>query len=850
MKDKIETFLKRIDLKPEMKLICDIFEFIYECDAKKIVGLEERMAALFCRSVAYLPQDDIPEEVKNLLLNAFLNIRTMANQRNGTSELRTIYLLNQVYQSNAKTEYDEIIEEDFELLLDNLEKIRILFRIVDDNADEYFPISSLLFNLIDCDNLVRDIRKVKTIQALMLALQIFDKSKYPKQFEDIQNIVHEKELKFIEYLFDGASRLGGDEWKCNYEKNGTLVLYDAKNSSILIRNINREYFEIDKNIQDIYNFSEVHEEKNEEETGMAYYVEYPMSNFDPVDLVNEFSIVNNRNSILQILKLIYEDKYYNILLEHSLFRDSKNVRPINPFAKNDMYTIIDGNSVSDGLVEVSKWLKKYGLVRLAGNGIQIVNLGTFISLEKICTVKFELLGIDDESINFTELLVNWVRNCPNKRASFNIFLKEYTEELKYIYEMEDLFNKNFEDDYFMPYSIDSKLIDELDFDGIISAFPIRTFNVKKDFLEDSITISLDGGDEDFSDYEIKDISGDETRGLAGDILACVDEENHVLYTGVEVKQYTLLKEKISQLNSKSLNREVIDKIGDFNVFQIVKMMNCFEIAFKRIHPGIPMIDIARYRLAHHLLLLKLDQDKVTPWIELLNSHEIVEYSFVNSLPHNGEQGVLYVPKDRSRSQSTFKHIYEKYISNPLKRDVIDIYDQKITLEADGYYVGHEKITKVVFLFDLIQNGKATKDMLDYYLNKNSVEDNIHIVFYCNDKKVSVAEIIEMNNECEVEVYAIYSGEGGRKKVQEYLNKKLVCRKCTVLEPLKNLSRVLSKEDDELCKSIYKGRLGGKIYPGDYIVIREYNQPKHNIMSDDIMKLEKVTALFCKRAENY
>jgi hypothetical protein len=565
---------------------------------------------------------------------------------------------------------------------------------------------------------------------------------------------------------------------------------------------------------------------------------------------NCFSNKNNRNSILQILKLIYEDKYYNILLENSLFRDSKSVRPINPFAKNDMYTIIDGYSTSDGLVEISKWLKKYGLVRLAGKGIQIVNLGTFISLEKICTVKFDLLGIDDECISFTDLLVNWVRSCPNKRASFNIFLKEYTEKLKYIYEMEDLFNKNFEDDYFMPYSIDSKLIDELDFDGIISDFPIHTFNVKKDFLEDRITISLGEGDEDFSDYEIRDISGDETRGWSGEILACVDKENHVLYTGVEVKYYNLLKEKISQLNSKALNRDVIDKIDDFNVVQIEKMMNCFKRALNKIHPGIPMRDIARYRLAHHLLLLKLDQDKVIPWIELLNSHEIVEYSFVNSLPHNGELGVLYVPKDRSRSKSTFKYIYDKYISDPLKRDVVDIYDPKITLEADGYYVEHKKITKVVFLFDLIQNGKATKDTLDYYLNKNSVEDNIHTVFYCNDKKVSIAEIIEMNNECEVEVYTIYSGEGGRKKIQEYLNKKLAHRKYTVLEPLKNLSRVLSKEDDELCKSIYKGPLKGKIYPGDYIVVREYNQPKHNIMSDDIMKLEKVTALFCKRAENY
>ncbi len=86
--------------------------------------------------------------------------------------------------------------------------------------------------------------------------------------------------------------------------------------------------------------------------------------------------------------------------------------------------------------------------------------------------------------------------------------------------------------------------------------------------------------------------------------------------------------------------------------------------------------------------------------------------------------------------------------------------------------------------------------------------------------------------------------------QQYLNKKLPHRTCTVLEPLKNLSSVLSEEDKELCKSIYPVRLGGKIYPGDYVVVREYNQPKHNIMSDDMMKLEKVIALFCKRGENY
>ncbi|MEH2943170.1 hypothetical protein VSQ32_09945 [Lachnospiraceae bacterium KK002] len=850
MRDKIETFIKRMDLNPEIELICDVFKFIDECDANKIVGVEERMAALFCRSVSFLPQDNIPEDVKKLLIKAFLNIQTMANQRKGTSELRTIYLLNQLYQSNLRTDYDEIIQEEFELLLDNLEKIRILFKIVDDNENEYFPISSLLFNLINCDNLVRDITEVKTIQALMLALQIFDKSKYPQQFEDIQNIVVDKNLKFVEYLYAGAIRLGGEEWRRNYEKNGTLVLYDTKNSSILVRNINREYFEIDTNMQNYYNFSEIYEEKNEEEASVAYYVEYQKSNLKTINMKNEFSAIDNRKRILQILKLIYEDKYYNILLEDSLFTDSESVRPINPFAKYDKYTIIDDSSVSDGLVEISKWLKKFGLISLAGKGIQIVNLGTLISLEEIYTVKLDLLGIYEEKIKFGGLLANWIRNCPNKREAFNKFLKEYTERLKYIYDKKDLFNKNFEDDFFMPYSIEAELISELDFEEIISMLPANTFNIEKDFIEESINISQVGTGKDFSNYEIKSIDGEEIYDVVGELCASVDEDNHILYIGTEVEYYVKLNKKISELNSKVLDEGVINSMDEFNVSQIEKMMDCFQTAFERIHPGIPIIDIARYRLAHHLLLLRLEKDKVIPWIKLLNCHEIVEYSFVDSLPYNGEQGILYVPKDRSRSQSTYKHIYQTYILNPLKRDLVDIYDQKITLKEDGYYVGSEKITKVVFLFDIIQNGSATKNTLDYYLNKNSVEDNTHIVFYCNDKKVSVADIIEKNNECEIEVYTIYSGESGRKKVQEHLNKKLENRKCKVLEPLRNLSHVLSKEDDELRKIIYKGRFEGLMNQGDYMVIREYNQPKHNIMSNNLMKLERVSALFCKRAENY
>lgn len=53
----------------------------------------------------------------------------------------------------------------------------------------------------------------------MLALQIFDRNKYPQELEDIKNIVSENGLRFIEYLFENAQRLEAMIGK-NYEKMG------------------------------------------------------------------------------------------------------------------------------------------------------------------------------------------------------------------------------------------------------------------------------------------------------------------------------------------------------------------------------------------------------------------------------------------------------------------------------------------------------------------------------------------------------------------------------------------------------------------------------------------------------
>ena len=800
MNEQIEIFLKQIELQADEILVCKIMDYIYKCNANEITGLEQKIASLFCRSIACLSQDTITETVKESIIAAFDNIKTMANNSKGTSELRTIYLLNQVYKKDTKAEYDEVVEEEFGDLLDNLERIRILFKLFDEEQKEIFPIRALLFNLINSDNLMRDIKEVKTIQALMLALQIFDRNKYPQELEDIKNIVSENGLRFIEYLFENAQRLGGDDWKKNYEKNGTLVLYDIHKNTILIRNIYKDYFCVSREILNDYKCSSILEEKNEEGLVVGYYVEYSVDNFSITDLKTEFEMSNNKKSILQIIEIIYGKKYYNILFQQSLFKDTRGiVKPVNPFGGNDKYTIIDGNSVDDGISEVSKYLKIYGLITLSGKGIDIVNLGMVVCLEMIFYVKIDELGLNN-NITFNELLTNWIKNCLDKKDSFNRFLKEYNEGIKYVFNKKSLYNKEFKNDYFMPYPIDEKILNVLEFNRTITSFQVAVFKTETDFFDDTIRIIKKDDQRDFSNYTLQFLDQDEMENVSDDLIACIDEKKQILYTGIELKYYNQLRNKILQINKNTLNINMIKKLNENHINEIKKMMLCFDEVFRKIHPRIKMEDIVRYRIAHHLLLLDMKENIFVEWYNLLKSHEIINYSIVNSLPYEDESGILYIPKDREKAQSTFRYIYNRYILSKSKRNKTYIYDINIQKKIDGYYINNKKIKKIIFLFDLIQKGKATKNTINYYLDKNNIEDNLHMNFYCNDKRINISEILKANTDCEVVIYSIYGSMEGIEKIREYMNIKMKNRKYTIKEPLKYISCKLSEEDNELYRN--------------------------------------------------
>ena len=842
----INTYLKDLVLSHEEKLINDIFVFLAnEIKTENSIDHEESIAKLFCRAVGSLDQNVIPkDEIKKAILDAFNNIRTIANNAHHNGELMCIDLLNLLCSEEDKL--DEISKDDFVLLLDNLEKIRCIFKISDVTSNLVFPIGRLLFRLINSDNLFTEIEKASSVQALMLALQIFDKSQYPQELKDIEKMVNGKNLKFIEYLYHDSIRLGDKDWKKNYERNGLLVLYDNTENKVLIRNNKSSYFSSKYDTKD-YKLSSVTAEKNTNNEEIAYFVEYPFYEYNFVNFTTEFSNENNIDRIGQILDIIYYHRNYNVALEYALYEREGIIYPTNPFGENDPYVIDNGMAHKDGKSHISNKLFKYGLLKISGSGLRYINLGAIVKLDEINAIPFIDFKIGRKS-NLNDVIECWLDFCKDKQKCFDAFFKDYANQIKYILEQNKLYKKDYEGEYLIPGAVSEGLLKKLELDEKLSMHRLDKCNLKKDDIQNEQTIT-DSSCKKLDDFKVEDISGEEKHFFEGDFYALINDSERIIYIGSQVNYFYLMSEEIKNINKNVLSEDVAKIIKEVDVKSISKQMLCFKDAFKDIHPEVPIESIARYRLIHHMMILKPSITDIKNWLALIKKHEIVDFSVVKSkCPIEEADGVLYVPKDRSRTQSTLKYINDRYFNNATKRSLVDMYDQTIEKRGKNYYIGGKKIESVVLLFDTIQNGTSTKDTIDKYINDkgNTMSDKI-MTFVCDEKVIALSEILHSNC-CKIKIFSIYAADTGIKNVKDYITEKYPEMAIEVLNPIKKLTSVVNKTDMGLIERLYPKRLAGRIRENCYLVVREYNQPKLNIMCDDLLKIERVFALFCKRTE--
>lgn len=410
---QIESFLAQLELDKGLDLIKTIFDFISKLVSESILYNQKRLADLFCRTIQSIEIGEFSPDIQSCVINAFKNINKVVINNPEEGNTCILYLLSILYNTREEPDSEQItklIDSGFINLISDLDKISIIFAMKDDHQTKLFPIENFLCKILEINNFIRDLNKPETIQALMFALQVFDKKNYPTEIQDILKIVKDYNLEFINYLYHGAYHCY-ENWKEDFEKNGSLILYDEIKHKVLIRNPKESYFTQNEMCNN-YCLSEIRRELNSSKDVIAYFIEYELEISDYVELEDELVKKGNKSRIIDILSLIYDYGYYNILGLRKLIFEDKKLLPINPFSYNDAYCFINAKPERYSLSHISNFLKdKYGLVRVIGKGINYVNIGTLVLLQSISNVGIKRLDFNNKIKTVSDLLCEWLELC-------------------------------------------------------------------------------------------------------------------------------------------------------------------------------------------------------------------------------------------------------------------------------------------------------------------------------------------------------------------------------------------------------------------------------------------------------
>lgn len=858
-KSDIEALLLELEIDSCEENIKKNLNFIGNMKSESIQYNKKRLADLFCRTITKIEKKENISEITNIIIKAFSNINKVTIndiERGNICILTLLTVLFNNRETQDSEEIDNLIDSGIIDLLDDLDKVSILFTLQDENNVKYFPIEIFLCKILDVNNFIRNLEKTSTIQALMFALQIFDKRNYPHEVSDILKIVDDYELEFVKYLYDGAIHCYQD-WKQNYEKNGTLVLYNESKHTVLIRNNKKKYF--DKNcLCSEYNISNIYEEKNSNKEIIAYYIKYDLNTFDPINIDEEFIKKGDKTRLIRILSLIYDYSFYNLIEFGHLINKNNNILPINPFSCNDVFCFINGAQENCTITTINKYLlDNYGLLKITGTGINYINIGTLVLLQQIFTVKIHILDLGYRTKTYNDLIINWIELCPNKQKSIKDFLNKVEEQLSFIQDPNDFFNKKYCNDFLLPLNIPLEITKKFELSSIINEGEIAKCKSEYDFFNDKYIITIN--DKDYSDFSVQNIDGDKKALPDGENFILLNEKEKKIIYDPSISLYNQLIIKLNEWNNRLLSSEIINVITETDISKLSDCMKMFKKSLKRIHKDIPLDSIVRYRLAYHILFLQLTPETYHQWIDIICKHDIIDFSKITKgKSYLNRDGVLYIPKNRASDQSTLKNLFIDYIRDPDDRNQIDIFDEPITYDGTYFQINHKKITEICFVFDIIQSGASSIGTIEYYFDETiQSHDPSYMQLCCNFQKpmdnkkkidvITVNEIIEKNKVitgCNVSVLVFYTSKNGYNSVYQYLDEHRI--KNIKIEPEFYINSVLSSEDKQIINTLYRSKLKGKINVGNFLCIREFNQPNYNIMSDELLEINRIIALFNRK----
>lgn len=864
--DKINEYLKYLECIEEIKKdkFEEICNFIKLLNPEDIATNKKEIATLFCRSIGKINQGTEIENSSILLLaEAFKSIMNMEADLN--SQIDTNVLIIKFLQNlwnlgkspGTTIAMDAYMYEQFNMLVENLECIRILFQIQMEGMF-LFPIGKLLAEVINEQQFKIDKLDIKTINMLLLALQVFKVQNYANASEKVKSLVVECNLRCLEYLGNPrVSFFDDNTWKSNFEKNGVLILANREQKKILIRHEDYNYF-----LDSPY---DIQSECNMNHIDIAYYIEYDYEENEEFTTVEEIFEGGDSNLIIDTLELIYQKKYCNLFFKGSLINKNGELKPTNIFGHRDCNIIYyDGKTdknYNSEINNIEKIIQKYSLQVLRGKGIDCITVGTILKLltfENISTsMLFKQLSEDTKNLQ-NKFILTWLSYCDNQVDKLNYLQDLYLSKLEYTNNRNSFKNKEFEDVAFYPIALDKLIVENVAKHDVGFYGEFVKVKISKDFDGNPKFQNIISGE--YVSYDnicILDKEDENEFIDAGRIIYLMyNEVTKKLNISATINRIGSIREKIMENNKYLLPIEIFDFVTESEVKEVLEYMRLHERALKDISNEKSSFDSnARFRLANNLLYNKVCiKEKWNKFMIIIELHEKIDFSYLqnNQFIDLDEEGVLFIPKEDSSADSALCAIYNNYIKKPGSRNGKDIYKQEIKFDGSKYFVNGKEITKVYFLFDTLQHGNATIESIEgyfmYYGEENiKTHKNRAMKLYCEGKEISLARILNKNNP-EKKILCFFGNEIGKLRVERYFEdpQNPYC----ILHGIKlEFDKTISRTTDE---DIIK--LGNEIFGeinigiGSYLVIREFNQPKQNVFPKGMLDKNKVISLFVQKKE--
>ena len=837
-----DEFLALPDCERNEEKLLNILDALTNVNTNQIPS--DCISSVFCHVVSKFDDDSIKNKC-GAIWNAFHNIHTIAefikSKDEPTTEERILLFLHDLVNEEEKV--SDKVFNDFKAICGELEEIKYVFIMKNENEKHYFPIEILLQKVMAS---YRELKKLdsKTINTFILAMEMFTLENDINNIDALNSIADNFHLEGLKILFKGNQVYSS--WKENLKQNGVLVLVDRDNHKIYIRSEDENYFD------GLDDKEKLQKEKNSQNETIAYYLLKEYS--EDTDFISLKDIFSDPDYTLEmrltVIDKIFNEKYYNVLSDNCFIKQGNDIEILNEFSCNDNNIVIDNSS--QPIVATPENIFKYGLHKydlntLWGTDTDYVMYGSLFKLLLLCPSALNELCSKMNNIksSFQDNLISlWLESINNDESTLPMLIDSYFNEINYIRRKTDIENIKIENIFWLPYKFPTNfIINKINsfFDTQEPTFQIEEIESRKS-LDDKLEFFC-------NNQKIKKKNIINHLSIDDERIYYVFKKGKKYYIGDNASKYLKLLSIIQQKN------DGLKSVNDFSFCRNTEMrdirhkMELQKDALTLCQKGFvcDFNTVANLRIIHHIIYNSFDKTKWTIFCNLLNKHQEISYSkAIDSFSFDDEY-TLYVPKEAREQCGALSDINDKYIKDKSRRD-LGLYASNLEKENGLYTLDKKEIKRIVIVFDTLQSGTSTKNYLSSLLLLNVTPNKPIHNYYCEGEEVSIKQIIETNKP-EIQIVFLYGTEEGKHNIQDYLQKNVFLKNAEII-CIKDIDvSPLDKDSIKKIKNIYDfSNDNDSPKKGFFPIIREFNQPKRNIFPNELLNLDNIASLFVKKSE--